>query len=233
MLSEHVALTKQNISDCITKARRKASSVRLIAVSKTFDAKLVREAYECGLREFGENYADELVEKAEMLSDLPDIRWVFIGQLQSNKIQKIMRVADEVQSIATDKHARYVQRYAHENSKSKFPVWICVNAGDESTKQGISWLELPRLANVITTQCPNLELQGIMAIPPATFNDKSWLTSGSEQIPELYENLRRVASSTGLGKLSLGMSGDLALAIKAGSDCVRIGSAIFGARKSQ
>jgi pyridoxal phosphate enzyme (YggS family) len=233
MLSELVALTKQNISDCATKARRKASSIRLIAVSKTFDAKLVREAYDCGLREFGENYADELVEKSALLDDLVDIRWIFIGQLQSNKIQKIMRVADEVQSIVTEKHARYIQRYADENSKSKFPVWICVNAGDESTKQGISWLELPRLANFITAECPNLELQGIMAIPPATFNDKIWLSSGSEQIPELYQNLRRAASSTGLGKLSLGMSGDLALAIKAGSDCVRIGSAIFGARKSQ
>ncbi len=233
MLSEQVAVTKRFIDDCAIKANRQSASIRLIAVSKTFDAKLVREAYSCGLRDFGENYADELIEKSGQLADLVDIRWVFIGQLQSNKIQKIMSVADEVQSIVTEKHARYIQRYAHENGKSGFPVWICVNAGGESTKQGTSFLELPHLAKFIKNHCPNLELQGVMAIPPATFNDKIWLESGSERIPELYQNLRRVASSTGLGKLSLGMSSDLGLAIKTGSDCVRIGSAIFGARKSK
>lgn len=231
MLSERVALTKQNIDACAAKADRTPSSIRLIAVSKTFDAQLIREAYGCGLREFGENYADELIDKSAQLTDLADIRWIFIGQLQSNKIQKIMRVADEIQSIATEKHARYIQRYAQENSKSEFPVWISVNAGDESTKQGISFRDLPQLALFIANNCPNLELQGVMAIPPATFSDKIWLTPGSEQIPELYQKLRQVASSTGLGKLSLGMSADLSLAIKAGTDCVRIGSAIFGARK--
>jgi pyridoxal phosphate enzyme (YggS family) len=233
MLSEHIALTKQKINDCATKARRETSNIRLIAVSKTFDAELVRQAYDCGLREFGENYADELVEKSALLNDLRDLRWIFIGQLQSNKIQKIMQVADEIQSIATEKHARYIQRYAHQNSKSRFPVWICVNAGEESTKQGISFLDLPQLANFISTQCPNLELQGVMAIPPSTFNDKVWLASNSSEIPDLYQRLRHVASSTGLGKLSLGMSADLALAIEAGSDCIRIGSAIFGPRKSR
>lgn len=233
MLSERVALTRKLIDDCATKSHREPASVRLIAVSKTFNAKLVREAYACGLREFGENYAEELIEKSASLTDLHDIRWIFIGQLQSNKIQKIMRVADEVQSLATEKHARYIQRYAQENGKSRFPVWICVNAGDESTKQGASFSDLPQLENFITTQCPNLELQGVMAIPPATFSDQIWFSSGSDQIPELYQKLKAVASSTGLGKLSLGMSGDLALAIKSGSDCVRIGSAIFGARDSK
>ena len=231
MLSERVDAIRHKIATNCQYAGREPSSVRLIAVSKTFPAEKVREAFACGLRDFGENYTDELVDKQEALQDLKNIRWIFIGQLQSNKIQKIMRAADEIQSIASEKHARYIDRYAREFGKKNFPVWIVVNAGNEDTKQGVSFTDLPVLADFITKNCAHLRLQGIMAIPPAEFCDPKPASQEKNTVPALYASLRNAASGIGLGKLSLGMSNDLALAIFAGTDCVRIGSSIFGERK--
>jgi len=231
MLRERIQTTIAKIARLAADVSRADSDIRLLAVSKTVPADAIRKAYEIGLREFAENYADELVEKAALLGDLQNLRWVFIGQLQSNKIQRIVRVADEIQSVATEKHARYIERYAREFAKHDFPVWIVVNAGDESTKQGCALSELPDLSAFIAKNCPHLKLQGIMAIPPVEYSDKAWENANRETIPELYQRLRQAASMTGCGKLSLGMSGDLNLAIAVGSDCVRIGTAIFGERK--
>jgi pyridoxal phosphate enzyme (YggS family) len=231
MLRERVDAIRQKIKIYCQKAGREPLSVRLIAVCKTFPAEKVREAFACGLRDFGENYTDELVDKHEKLRDLENIRWIFIGQLQSNKIQKIVRAADEIQSIASEKHARYVDRYAKEFGKQNFPVWIVVNAGDENTKQGVTFTDLPVLADFITKNCAHLSLQGIMAIPPAEYCDPKPPSQLTNAAPALYTSLRHAASRVGLGKLSLGMSNDLGLAIIAGTDCVRIGSSIFGDRK--
>jgi pyridoxal phosphate enzyme (YggS family) len=229
----HVRLSgiQSQIQHYLITSDRTASPVRLIAVSKTQPAAMIREAFGLGLRDFGENYADELVEKAEALQDLGAIRWIFIGQLQSNKIQKIVRHAHEIQSVASEKHARYIERYVAENSGDRYPVWIAVNAGDEGTKQGVSFDQLPDLANFMMSHCPHLELQGIMAIPPSSYSDEAWKRSGGD-IPELYRRLKSSATQTGKGKLSLGMTADLGLAIHAGSDCVRIGTALFGPRQT-
>lgn len=232
VLSERVNVIKEDISRYSRESGRTPQCVRLIAVSKTFDAGMIRQAYSCGLRDFGENYVDELSLKHEQLRDLPEIRWVFIGQLQSNKVQKIVRVADEIQSLASEKHARYVDRYAKEFNKHDLPVWIVVNAGDEPTKQGVSLVELPKLADFITKECPQLSLQGVMAIPPSDYNDLDYPShTPHPHVPDLYKALREASLGVGLGKLSLGMSNDLRLAILAGSDCVRVGSAIFGNRR--
>jgi PLP dependent protein len=230
MLCEQIRSINNRISHLCEKAGRDPIEVRLIAVSKTFSPSVIAQAYECGLRDFGENYLEELEVKQEELKSLSQIRWIFIGQLQSNKIQKIVRIADEIQSIATEKHARYVERYATAFGKDHYPVWISVNAGAETTKQGCPLSGLSKLAEFITKSCPHLSLQGVMAIPPAHYNDSLLQETNAPQIPELYKDLRQEASQAGLGKLSLGMSGDLALAIFAGTDCVRIGSLIFGER---
>jgi pyridoxal phosphate enzyme (YggS family) len=231
MLKERVDAIRQKITTYCEQSGRSPSAIRLIAVSKTFGAENIRQAYDCGLRDFGENYADELLDKSEKLQDLKNISWVFIGQLQSNKIQKIVRAADEIQSIASEKHARYVERYAKEFGKKNLAVWIVVNAGDEDSKQGVTLADLPTLADFITKSCTHLNLQGIMAIPPAQYGDPKPFPLENVNIPELYSSLRKASLNVGLGKLSLGMSNDLGLAIYAGTDCVRIGSAIFGARK--
>ena len=229
-IEDNIERVRHLVANIAESAHRDKDSIRILPVSKTHDHYIVRDAFHLGLREFGENYADELATKAEQLRDLRGIHWVFIGQLQSNKIQKIVAYADEIQSIATEKHARYIERYAAQLEKKDYPVWIVVNAGDEDSKQGASFEELTTLCNYITHHCPTLKLQGLMAIPPAIYSDSSISPISDTNIPTIYKKLRSEASRIGAGKLSLGMSGDLALAITAGSDCVRIGTAIFGER---
>lgn len=214
------------IEDIAANVKRDRTSIRLLAVSKTKSADDIRAVYAAGQRDFAENYADELITKAQELRDLKDLNWVYIGQLQSNKIQKLVAVCAEIQTVASEKHARYIERYVIEQSRQNFPVWIHVNADAEDQKFGVALTAVESLSQFIRTQCPHLQLQGLMAIPPAAYNDVSYTAT----IPELYLKLHAAATKAGLGKLSLGMSSDLNIAIKAGSDCVRIGTAIFGAR---
>jgi pyridoxal phosphate enzyme (YggS family) len=229
-LEQRLQTIQIRVAKATSEAGRGQQSVRLIAVSKTHPSALIENAHRLGVRVFGENYADELADKQASLKHLSDLVWVYIGQLQSNKIKKIVMHADEIQSIATEKHARYVERYVAEAGKSKFPVWIVVNAEAEDTKAGATFTDVPNLAHFIATACPHLVLQGIMAIPPAKYSDQAQVIEGKIQVPELYKELRKLADQTGLGKLSLGMTGDLQIAIAAGSDCIRIGTAIFGER---
>lgn len=198
---------------------------RLVAVSKGQSADKIRDLYRRGQREFGENYVQELEEKAAQLTDLEDLRWVFIGALQSNKIQRIMRVASEIQTATSEKHLRYIDRLAAGAGKGPFPVFIEVNAGGEASKGGIAAAEVPSLV-VAARAMPGVSLQGIMVIPPAEIDDTTFVMAGKDP-PPMYRDLRLLADATGMGKLSLGMSGDYKTALAAGSDCVRIGRALF------
>ncbi len=196
----------------------------LLAVSKTQDPIRIRELFALGQRRFGENYAQELLDKAGQLNDL-DLEWVFIGHLQSNKIKKIVQVAHEIQTVASLQHAERIAKSALELGKTPFPIYLEVNAGDEDNKSGVAWDSVQELADAIQSKLPALKLEGLMAIPPSHFQDDS-----TPDVPKLYRDLRILASSVGEGKLSMGMSGDLRLAIQAGTDTVRIGTALFGPR---
>jgi len=215
---------KDHIQTIAAAHGRNTDDIRLLAVSKGQSAQSIRNLYAQGQRAFGENYVEELLKKAAELSDLPDLLWVFIGQLQSNKIQRLLAVVSEIQTVTSLKHLRYIDRYAAELGKAQFPVWLEVNVGGESTKSGIPLDEVADLAQAAKT-FSHLCLKGIMAIPPATFSDQT-----HQQPPELYQQLRRLANLVGEGQLSLGMSQDLSLAIAAGSNCLRIGRALMGER---
>ncbi len=230
MLHSRIRDIQSQITRATLSAKRPEGCVRLVAVSKKQSVQAVSEAHAAGLIEFAENYADELCEKVEALRAQKNIRWVFIGQLQSNKIAKIVRCADEIQSISSEKHARLIDRHVADLNQSEYPVWIVVNAAAEESKQGVSLGQLPQLAQFISRECPHLSLQGIMAIPPQSYSDEAWAGPLNYCVPPLYSDLRKAATGTGAGRLSLGMSGDLGLSIAAGSDCVRIGTAIFGVR---
>jgi pyridoxal phosphate enzyme (YggS family) len=151
--------------------------------------------------------------------------WVFIGHLQSNKIRKIVSVASEIQTVGSLKHAEHIARAARELGKTPYPVWIEVNADQEESKHGCPLDAAPALAAALT-QNPDLRLRGLMAIPPSQFQDAT-----TPDVPPLYQRLRQLADQVGEGQLSLGMSGDLSLAIRAGSNLVRIGTAILGPRQ--
>ncbi len=196
---------------------------RLIAVSKVHPASAIHCAYEAGQREFGENYSQELAQKRAELSALKDLRFVFIGRLQTNKIKSIVANADEIQSLSDLKHAALIAKAAKDCGKTVFPVYYLVNVGDEPTKAGLGLNEVEDFHATVCKKFPELSPQGLMAIPPPVLDQTT-------TVPSTYLQLKQKAGAIGAGKLSLGMSGDLHLAIAAGSDCVRIGTAIFGAR---
>lgn len=218
-----------HIATACRDGHRDPASVRLLPVSKTHPIEALRALIELGIYEFGENYAQELAAKAEALG--PSARFVFIGRLQSNKIKLIVRYAAEIQSVGDVRHARLVASAAREMSKTPYPVYLVVNAGEESSKTGLALADVPAVASRLADELPDLDIQGIMAIPPpldqlASAQDLA--TPGF--VPPLYRELAKLAPSIGRGRLSLGMSQDLTQAIQAGSSCVRIGTALFGPR---
>jgi PLP dependent protein len=204
-------------------ASRDPKTVRLVAVSKTKPASAVREAYEAGQRDFGENYAQELAEKAATLADLPDIRWHFIGHLQSNKAKLVAPIAHLVHTVDSPSLARELGKRTAKDGRGKLSVLVEVNVGGEAQKHGVAPAELPALLDAVGAE-PNLALAGLMTIPP----------QGLDEARRAFEGLAALRDQHGgtarLPELSMGMSDDLEVAVACGATMVRIGTAIFGSR---
>lgn len=234
-MSEHTAYQQRlhsvraAIASACAAADRDPQTVRLLPVSKTHPVAALQALRSIGLRQFGENYVQELLAKAAVLSD--QLEFVFIGTLQSNKIKRLVQAAAEIQSLADFRHAGLIAAAAREYGKTPYPVYLAVNAGDESSKSGLPLSQVEGVALAITRDYPELQLEGLMAIPPpleqlASASD----LSKPDFVPPLYRQLAQLARTIGRGQLSLGMSQDLRPAILAGSNCVRIGTALFGPR---
>lgn len=205
-------------------AGRDPAEIRLIAASKTFDASAVREAHAVGQVDFGENYAQEALDKMDELGDLPLV-WHFIGPIQSNKTRAIAERFDWVHSVDRLKIA---ERLSAQRPQSLPPLDICleVNISGEASKGGVPAEDLPVLAQAVS-HLPRLRLRGLMAIP-APSSDPLEQRAAFAAVRRLYEALR--ASGYSLDTLSMGMSGDLEAAIAEGATMVRVGTAIFGER---
>ncbi len=214
----------KDINDAARAAGRSRSDIRLLAVSKGQPAEAIAELYTLGQRQFGENYVQEMVAKAGALQDLSGLELVFIGQIQSNKLKHIAQVASVVQSVGSVRHAQLLDRHVREMRPGKLPIYLLVNAGDEATKHGFQLSDVTSAYQDIVNTCTSLTVKGIMSIPPIL---------PETEAAQLYETLQKVARTVGEGELSLGMSQDLAIAIAHGSNCVRIGTALFGPRKAK
>jgi PLP dependent protein len=225
-LARHLNEVRQRIAQAETAASRDASSVALLAVSKTFPAEDVRAVFEAGQRAFGENYVQEAVAKIAALADLRDqIRWHFIGPLQSNKTKVVAENFDWVHSVDRLKIAERLSEQRPENMAA-LNVCLQVNVSGEASKSGVAPAEALALARRIAA-LPRLRLRGLMAIPEAAASlDEQ--RAPHRRLRELMETLR--ADGLELDTLSIGMSADLEAAILEGSTMVRIGTAIFGAR---
>ena len=215
------------IREACLEAGRSPDEVTLMAVSKLQPAERIRYLYDFGQRWFGESYLKELEAKRSSLEGLA-ITWSFIGHVQSNKIERIVRCADEIQALASLKHAGLIARHARELCKTPYPVYIAVQTDDRATKSGIALDISPQFAVEIQQKFPELTIRGIMTVPPFEIQDPP--AAQPIVVPPLYERLKAASLLVGEGRLSLGMSGDLRTAIHAGSHCVRIGTALFGAR---
>jgi pyridoxal phosphate enzyme (YggS family) len=216
--------TREAIARAARAAQRDVAEVRLLAVSKTFPADAVREAYRCGQSAFGENYLQEALEKIEVLRDLP-IEWHFIGPIQSNKTRAIAENFDWVHSVDRLKVA---ERLSAQRPSHLPPLNVClqVNVSGEESKSGAAPGEVVELAQKIV-RLPRLKLRGLMAIP-APVGDASAQRAPFAQMRALLVQLNAVGMA--LDTLSMGMSDDYEAAIQEGATIVRIGSAIFGAR---
>ena len=205
---------------------RNPKDVNLVAVSKLKTVDEILVLHGLGHRIFGENYVDELVEKAQALAQT-SIRWVFIGHLQSNKIAKMVPWIHEIQTLVQEKHADPISKCLETQKRDHFPVYIQVNLDPLDPRQGLRADEALAFSEKIISQYPRLSLQGIMSIPTESVSEEA-LRPG--HVPELFLQLAVLAKKIGQGKLSLGMSQDLEAAVSAGSTCIRIGTAIFGER---
>ena len=220
-IADNIGLVSQRIRAAAEAAQRDASSIHLLAVSKTKPAQAVREAYAAGMRDFGENYLQEALGKQAELTDLP-LSWHFIGPIQSNKTRAIAENFAWVHSVDRLKIA---QRLSEQRPADLPPLNICiqVNVSGEASKSGCTPADLPALANAISA-LPRLKLRGLMAIPEPT-EDRAAQDAAFARVRDLQASL-----DLALDTLSMGMSHDLESAIAQGATWVRIGTALFGAR---
>jgi pyridoxal phosphate enzyme (YggS family) len=230
MSSSHVARhldeVRQRIAKAAADASRDASSVTLLAVSKTFPAEDVRAAFNAGQRAFGENYVQEAVAKITGLADLrSEIEWHFIGPLQSNKTKVVAENFDWVHSVDRLKIAERLNEQRPEDLP-RLNVCLQINVSGEDSKSGIAPGDALALAHQIAA-LPRLRLRGLMAIPePAGTLDEQ--RAPHRRLRGITNTLR--ADGLELDTLSMGMSADIEAAILEGATMVRIGTAIFGAR---
>ena len=215
---------REQIVQAASACKRESDSILLLAVSKKKPASDIRQAWELGQRDFGENYLQEALQKMEELKDL-DITWHFIGAIQSNKTRNIAEAFDWAHCIDRAKIAR---RLSEQRPPDLGPLNVCiqVNIDHESSKAGIELAELPELANAIH-QLPGIRLRGLMTIP-APQESFDLQRSAFAKLANALESLRQ--QGIDCDTLSMGMTQDMEAAIAEGSTLVRIGTAIFGER---
>ncbi len=227
-IAQNIAQIQAGIAQACERAERHPDSVQLLAVSKTKPLADIQAAYDAGQRQFGENYVQEAVDKITQLKasgQCPDIEWHFIGPIQSNKTRQVAENADWVQSVDRLKIAKRL----NEQRNSTLPqlnVCLQVNISEEDSKSGASAEQVLELAAEVA-QMPNLQLRGLMAIPERTDDDAS-LGRQFLALEQIFQELQRLYPQ--VDTLSMGMTGDMPLAIEHGSTMVRIGTAIFGER---
>jgi PLP dependent protein len=217
-LAERLAEVRARMAAACARVGREPGSVTLVAVSKLKPAALIREAYAAGQRDFGENYAQELRDKAAELADLEGLRWHAIGPLQTNKVKYVARAAHAFHALERLEVARELSRRRED---APLPCHVEVNVGGEHSKSGLepgalgAFLEAARAL-------PGLRIEGLMTLPPPTED---------EQVARGYfRALRELARQQGLTGLSMGTTQDFERAIEEGATLVRVGTALFGER---
>jgi pyridoxal phosphate enzyme (YggS family) len=220
---ERLAEVRDGIERASARAGRDPASITLVAVTKVFPAAMIREAYEAGLREFGENYVQEFETKAPEVSDLSEARFHLIGHLQSNKAKKAAELFQAIQTVDSAKLARRLND-AGRPLEVMIEVKLSgeVNLSGEAAKSGADPAELPALIDAVRG-CNHLRLSGLMTMPP-------W-SDDAELSRPYFRRLRELAQELALPNLSMGMSHDFGVAIEEGATHIRVGTALFGKRR--
>jgi len=216
-LAGRIALVRERIENACARARRHSDSVKLLAVTKVFGAETIVEAWEHGLREFGENYVQEMERKEGAVSGLAGARFHLIGHLQSNKTKKAAQLFAAIDSLDSVKLAQRL-----DSEGAPLDVMIEVKLSDEESKSGANPSDLSAIVETVRSS-RNLKLRGLMTVPP-------WSEDAGLSRP-FFARLRELAEKHAIPELSMGMSNDMEVAIEEGATWVRVGTALFGRRK--
>lgn len=226
MVRENLKQVEQTLARACAGAGRSREDITLIAVSKTKPAELLQEAYEAGVRDFGENKVQELMDKIPVLPS--DIRWHMIGHLQRNKVKYIVGKVALIHSVDSLRLAEEISRESVRQGILT-DILIEVNAAEEESKFGVSTEEAAALTAQIAA-LPGIRIQGLMTIAPFTEN--------AEENRQYFKKLKQLSvdiaakniDNVNMNVLSMGMTGDYAVAAEEGATCVRVGTGIFGER---
>jgi len=223
-IRENLLRVTERIEKAAQNAGRNPKDIRLVAVSKTMETDRVREAIEAGVTILGENYVQEAQKKIEEIGK--PVSWHFIGHLQTNKAKVVVRLFDVIHSVDSVALAEELNRRAQQ-ANQKIPIMIEVNLSGEATKFGTEEEKVTSLAQGVL-KLDHLSLEGLMTMPPY-FDDPEMSRPYFVQLRQLKERL--VKGGIPLKDLSMGMSNDFEIAIQEGATFVRVGTAIFGARR--
>ena len=227
-IADRLAEVRGRIAAAARSAGRDPSSIRLVAVSKTFPIDAIREAYAAGQCEFGENRVQEALEKIAACGDL-EIRWHLLGHLQTNKAKKAAPAFSTIHSVDSVELLQKIDAAAADTGRAP-ELLIQVDLAGEATKFGVPPADVPRLFDA-AFRCHTVRVAGLMTLPPipeSPADARPWF----RQLRELRDEWRAAGVPPSmLAELSMGMSGDFEVAIEEGSTMVRIGTAIFGSRQ--
>ncbi len=225
-LRENLLAVEDRIETACRRAGRKRSEVTLVAVSKTKPVEMLREAYDLGVRVFGENKVQEIRGKYEMLP--VDIQWHMIGHLQTNKVKYIVDKVRLIHSVDSLNLARVIEKEAEKQNRT-VDILLEVNVAEEESKFGLKTSEvLPLVEKVM--QLPHIRLRGLMTIAPFVENPEKNRAIFAN-LHDLYVDIKeKNIDNDTVSILSMGMTNDYEVAIEEGSTMVRIGTGIFGAR---
>lgn len=213
---------RERIESACVRAGRAAESVTLIGVTKTHPAAAVREAWDAGLRDFGENRAQEGCAKVhELAADNIRPTWNFIGHLQTNKVREVVAAFDVIHSVDSERLLAAIEQEVTRQSREPIDVFVEVNVAGEASKDGVAPAEAVRLVER-ARRSNGVRLRGLMTVAP--------LAAEPELVRPAFRHLRELAHSMELGELSMGMTGDFEVAIEEGATHIRVGRALFGER---
>jgi len=216
-LKDRIEQVEDRIQSAASRAGRARSEITVVAVTKRFPAAVVREAYDLGLRVFGENYVQEFEAKSAELQGLAGAQFHLIGHLQSNKARLAVDLFQAIETVDSEKLAKRLDACG-----KPLEVMIEVKLSEEETKAGAAAGSLPAFIRAIQA-CPNLRLTGLMTIPP--WNENAEVTR------PYFRRLAELGREHGLPRLSMGMSHDFEAAIEEGATHIRVGTALFGPRR--
>jgi PLP dependent protein len=226
-IKENLARVRAAVAEAAARAGRRPEAVRLIAVSKTFDAAAVQQAVDAGALDLGENRVQEAAGKVGLVK-AAGLRWHLIGHLQSNKARLAVKTFDIIHTVDSVELAERLDRICGEERR-RLDVLVQVDLGHEATKTGADETDVPAIVAALD-RAEHLSLKGLMTLPP--------LSEDAERARPFFRRLREILDELNgrrpagrrLAELSMGMSHDFPVAIEEGATMVRVGTAIFGAR---